>query len=435
MLSKKEHIIKTLLFGAIVLLLWIPMIQQNFTFYEERPLKGAVVAKEKPQLTVDNWFSGKYQDSLNSFLNQHFGFRNTLVRLNNQKIYELYNIAKANGVIIGKENYLYEENYIKAYLGTDFIGEKKIRAHVEQLKFVQDTLKKLNKDIIFILAPGKGSFFPEYIPEDYLAQKKDTTNYQSFLSYFKTNGINYIDFNKWFRVNKGKTSYPLYAKAGIHWSKYSELIVADSILNYIENLRKTKLPDIIIDSTYLSDKNLYEDYDIGDGMNLLFDLPTYPMAYSSFHFDKTNADTSLNLLVVADSYYWGMYNYGIPNTVFNSNSFWYYNNEIYYPDGSVKSPYEIDLEQEIAKTDVFLLLFTDANLHNFDYGFTRDLYHYFIGQNSATDDRIKHYIKAIKNNTEWLNSVKKQAKEQNKPLDKMILENAEYMVNQELEKQ
>ena len=434
MLSKKEHIIKTLLFGAIVLLLWIPMIQQNILFYEERPLKGAIVAKEKPQLTINNWFSGKYQDSLNSFLNQHFGFRNTLVRLNNQKIYNLYNIAKANGVIIGKENYLYEENYIKAYLGTDFIGEKQIISHVEKLKVVQDSLKKLNKDIIFILAPGKGSFFSEYIPDNYLSQKQDSTNYSYLLKHFKVNGINHIDFNKWFRDNKGKKPYPLYAKAGIHWSKYSELIVADSILSYIENLRKTKLPDIIIDSTYLSDKNLYEDYDIGDGMNLLFDLPTYPMAYSSFHYNKANADTSLNLLVVADSYYWGIYNYGIPNTVFKHNTFWYYNKEIYHADGTVKSIYEVDLEQEINKTDVILLLFTDANLHNFDYGFTNNLYNSVLGNKEVFNEKLNHYIQAIKNNAEWLNSVKKQAKEQNKPLDKMILENAEYMVNQEIEK-
>jgi hypothetical protein len=35
--------------------------------------------------------------------------------MNNQLAFSLFNKAKANGAVVGKENYLYEENYIKAY--------------------------------------------------------------------------------------------------------------------------------------------------------------------------------------------------------------------------------------------------------------------------------------------------------------------------------
>ena len=61
--------------------------------------------------------------------------------------------------IVGKDNYLYEESYIKAYLGDDFIGEKKIFNTAQKLKAVQDTLKSNHIDLIVVLAPGKGTFF------------------------------------------------------------------------------------------------------------------------------------------------------------------------------------------------------------------------------------------------------------------------------------
>ena len=66
-------------------------------------------------------------------------------------------------VVIGKENYLYEKGYIDAFFGVDFIGHDSIAISAYKLKMIQDTLAKLNKTLLIILAPGKGDFFPEYI--------------------------------------------------------------------------------------------------------------------------------------------------------------------------------------------------------------------------------------------------------------------------------
>ena len=85
-------------------------------------MKGSFTKLEDTTLTVDGWLSGNYQLTHQDYIDQNIGFRNVLVRTYNQMHYSLFDNARANQVVVGKDNYLYEENYIKAHLGRDFVG-------------------------------------------------------------------------------------------------------------------------------------------------------------------------------------------------------------------------------------------------------------------------------------------------------------------------
>lgn len=349
------------------MVLVVSAIQKKIKFVEFAPLKGAILPVEWKSFSFQDWFSGNFQKHTEKYINENFGFRNFLIRLNNQIAFDLFHKAKANGVIVGKNNYLFEENYIKAYNGTDFIGKNTIKHRMEQLKFIQDTLKKLNKDLILIFAAGKGDFYPEYIP-DRMKTKQKITNYTYHLKLAKEMGIEYIDFNDYFLKNKGKTKYPLYPKYGIHWSMYGMCLVADSLVHYIEHERKIDMNTIYwnkIESKQPED----EDYDIGDGMNLISKLKSFPMGYPQIQFEKDSLKAKPNILVVSDSYYWGIFNFGF-SILFNESHFWYYNQEI-YPDSYIKpvSTKQIDLKEEIQKHDVILLMSTQATLPNLGWGF------------------------------------------------------------------
>ncbi len=236
-MSNNSNTIKGLLFCIILGILVVPILQSKFSFIDVAPLKGAIVLTEKKYINAKDWFSGEYQLQEEKYLNESFGFKNLFIRINNQIAFSIFNKAKANGVIIGKNNYLYEDNYIKAYYGTDFIGNDSISHRIEQLKFIQDTLGKLNKTIIVVYAAGKGSFYPENFPKEYL-REKGKTNYENHVSLSKEYGLNYIDFNKYFIENKNKSKYPLYPQYGIHWSNYGACIAADSMIHYIEKISR-----------------------------------------------------------------------------------------------------------------------------------------------------------------------------------------------------
>jgi hypothetical protein len=373
---EKQTKIKNYLFGGIMLLLLLPMLQESLTIFKLEPLKGAIETVEKPEFSFETWKTGEFQKNYEKYVNANVGFRSTLIRINNQQAFSFYGEAKANGVIVGKENYLYEKNYLKAYLGTDFIGDKNIEKQTCKLRKIQDTLQKLHKDLLIVLAPGKGTFFPEYMPDYCAKQKRKKTNYSSYLRAMKAQQINFIDFNRWFLQMKPTSKYPLYGKAGIHWSKYGEYLAADSLINVIGKMRNLPMTQIILDQLEVKKVNEQGDYDIGEGMNLFFTMNTYPMAYPRFHFKKpTNFQKSPKVLVVSDSYYWGMFNFGMSREVFDNGQFWYYNQEIY--PNSFESPItvsEIDIQSEVEKNELVVIICTDANLYKFGFGFIDQLY-------------------------------------------------------------
>lgn len=377
MTGKRQNIIKKGLFGLIVIILCFPAIQHATHFANEKTLHGVVLSTEYKDFTWETWFNSEYQENTTKYLNTNFGFRPEFIYINNQRHYTLFYQAKANGVVLGKESYLYETNYIKAHLGIDFIGEKEIKEKTRKLKFIQDKLKESGTDIYVVFAPGKGSYYPEYFPEkwDKKAKKNAPTNYKSYLKAFDDQGVNYLDFKSWFIGMRETTPYPLFGKAGIHWSKYGEFLAADSLVEKIGEIRNAPMPDLVLDKVVLDEKNRDGDYDIGDGMNLIFDLPTFPMGYPQFHWDWDTSQTQQVVTFVSDSYYWGMFNYGFSRDYFGDGEFWYYNKEI-FPD-NFEAPTlvaNVDIKAKAEENDVIILLSTDANLYKFAFGFIDQLY-------------------------------------------------------------
>lgn len=384
--------IKKILFAFVVVVLFLPMIQQITNFVELKPLDGSFTKLENPSFSLDNWLEGKYQVEQQDYLDQNIGFRPFFVRLYNQMHYSFFNQARAKYVIVGKENYLYEENYIKAHLGRDFIGYDKIEEKITKLQKLKDTLQTKGIDLIVVLAPGKGSFYSEFIPEEYEPHKKSTTNYEVYREKLSKSSIKLLDFKSWFSKQKKTSAYPLFPRTGIHWSKYGEMLAADSIIKYITSLSgNARMPQLIIGKVEHSNIMRDTDDDVEKGMNLLFDIKDLKMGYPQFKMQKYTSKDVPKVLTVADSYYWGMFNWGLSRDGFNEGQFWFYNEQI-YPD-SYKNPInvkDIDIQEEVEKNDVILLISTDANLYKFAFGFIDQLYDsYFNSKLDTLDIRNK----------------------------------------------
>ena len=435
--ERKHIIIKRLLYGIFLGLLLLSTSQFYFPFFKEDPLKGAVKEVSMPVFTSENWYSGKFQDSISNYLKYNFGFRNNSIRLNNQIAYDLFNEVKANGVVVGKEEYLYERNYIKAYLGIDFVGEKKIREKIRKLSYIQKQLAKKGKKLIVALAPGKGTFYPEYIPEDYDTVVKSTTNYEVYKRLIEKSDIEIIDFNKWFVDQKGKSKYPLYSNAGIHWSKYGEFLAADSIVKCIERIQGNKMSKLVLDSVVVLEKN--------QGMNLIYRTSTFPMGYPKFHIVPSKNKTGSKTLFISDSFYWGMFNSGFSKKLFGKGKFWYYA-KLIYPD-SFDKPTELsenNVIQGLESHDNVVILCTDANLYKFAFGFVDKAYSAYKKEikvstqiyqerdvsykNKVYQKRLERGSRNIRETPKWLEKVKKEAIEKGISLEQCIEDNAKYII-------
>ncbi len=417
----KKNKFRYYLFIFLMFLLAVPFIQSTFRLVNEKPLKGAVTSPPNARFQLKDWFSAEYQGKKEEYLNESFGFRSTFVRINNQIAFTLFRKVNARGVLVGKKNYLFEENYVKAWYGADFIGTDSIARRIGRLKYIQDRLSEMNKTLVVVFAAGKGSFYPEFFPEN--SYTKGPTNYETHIRAAADSGLRYIDFNRWFLENKSSSQYPLYPKYGIHWSYYGTCLVADSLIHYIEKSRNIDMPDLNWDRVDVA-RARGDDYDIGYGLNLIFKLRRDQLAYPAMQFETGEGKTRPRVLVIADSYYWGMYNFGLSRS-FSDDHFWFYNKQV-YPESFTKelTAGQLSLADEISKHDVIILMATEANLPGFGWGFpeaaSKLLYKRHL------QDRIQNLMDYIRTDRNWMRHIEEKARQRGIPVDSMLYLDAEW---------
>lgn len=436
-----EKHIKTGVFAFFCLLFIIPVVQKNLEIFHLKGLRGAFTPAQKPVFSKKTWKDLSFQKAYEQYINDNVGMRPFIIRAYNQLYYSLFSIAKTRDVIIGRNNVLYERNYIEEYLGMNFKGRDGIEKEMKRAKYVQDTLKKIGIDFIIVFAPGKASFFPDDIPERYSREKTGTTNYKVYTETCRKYGVNHLDLNRYFVSLKATSKYPLMSAPGIHWTFYGMTVALDTLLQTIEHMRHIDLPDMIQARVELPDTARDTDCDVAEGLNLLFPVSHPQYAYPIYNYN-TSGKTMPRLLTVGDSYYWTIYGNGITHRLFSDGAFWFYNEECHPMDNSGMKPVStLDLQKEVEKNEIIMLISTEANLYRFSWGFIDNLYRIYAKDKSDTgpscptrEDRMNHYRQMIRSDEGWMKSIRVKAADNGVSVDEMIEKDAAYMLEKELKK-
>lgn len=428
----KQYINTSFLVG-IIFFLFIPLIQNTFQLKKHiKPLKGAFNAVPDTSFSTSGWFSGRFQEIKNDYLNQNFGLRNYYVRLNNQIDYDLFNLANVDKVVKGKGNFLFESNYIDAYYGNNFIGKEELLNRVNKLKELQTLLASNNIDLEILLLPSKASFFPEFIPDNWVYEKK-LNNYEYMVELFKKVKVKHIDYSAWFRDLKNTTPYDLYPQTGIHWSNYGALIATDSLRKNIEHNVNLNLKEFVINNIAISDSLIDPDKDIEDAMNLFSPINKLPMPYASYYWKEEENITMPKALFIGDSYFWNIYYQGLTVNMFTDCKFWYYNQTVYPENESIREVTKLNFSEEVKKQRIIVLMATESNIHDIGWGFVDKALAEFkssVGKGDCGLNRelyIKVISEQIKQNAQWMNDIKRKATENKVSIDEMVKLDAMYV--------
>lgn len=478
----KNHKIKYFIFILLFTLLSLNLIFENFSIYQLKfkELKGYSTVYYKPVFSVQNWLSGKYQDSLNLYLDNNIFFHIPLVKLNSQYLFSFFRKSNAPELVIGKNDECYQIDYIREFTGEYYVGEDLLKRRFQNLKYLQDTLDKLGIKLMIVLAPGKCRYKPDNIPEHLLKNMsdKDITNYTSIVNLCKKLQINCLDLQNYFEEIKDTCSFPLFPTYGVHWSDYGMTLALDTFLNYAKNLTQKNIPKLKIKKLELTNIPRGPDYDMGEIMNLIFRLPEKTLAYPVFDLsDTVNSIKDLNVLFVGDSFlpYW--LKYDLPNYLYKTYNFWSYNSMV-YPEFYTREVYtdQLNLKEEILKRNLIVLECSERFLYTAFWKFEERIF-YIFNEAAKTDGKLLHYNSItgkkrefslyfeyskkigkpfyevidsvasnydkiyapgtveyykymIKLDEKWFEAVKKDAIEKNVPLEEMIQRHAEWMVMQ-----
>ncbi|MFC2129475.1 hypothetical protein ACFLQX_01710 [Bacteroidota bacterium] len=375
-MERKLHILSWILVAALVL----PLFQQLTDIPHKRKLRGYAVIAEVPEFSWKDWFDGSFQPKAEKALNDRFGFRRTFVMVNNQVAFSLYGKVSIAGLVVGKENYFYEKNYIKAYYGSDYRGDSIWQDKARKLKVIQDSLAARGTQLLVTIAAGKGSFYPEYFPDSYLAERglteRGPTNGGKMGEFFTEEGVNLLDFNTWFVQMKDTSRYCLYPRTGIHWSVYGMALAADSLIRRSEELTGMEIAPFEWSDVEVTNKYRSSDRDIEDGLNLIFRVNRDPMAYPDIQFPE-GANDSVKAIIIGDSFFWGMYNMSIIDKAFHESEFWYYYKRSYakhFDEFIEFADVEVDKLAKFEEADIIILMTTEATHILFPWGFADEAY-------------------------------------------------------------
>ena len=361
-----------ILFGILLMLLFLPMLQTHVLHIPLKPLNGVTIETEKPDFNLESYRSGDYAKQKEAYLGEHFGFREPVIRLYNQYLWDFYKKTYAHDVVAGKQGWLYTPESVRDYYGTEMKrwqhSPKAARQHfdreVKYMNRVRNILKEYDVELLAFIAPEKSFLYPEYLPD----REHDTTTFNAcayFLHRFEECGFPCIDMTEWFGLMKDTVNYPLIPQTGAHWV-FPAVYAADSLFRFMGNLKGIELPKLTIGELHESD-NHGADNDLEQLLNLSLPIRKHygysPTAEVSVKSKSTSVKPKV--LFIGNSFMWGITNQVPMREVFDDVEFWYYFSTAYSGEDLTETTPVLDLNllEKLLDFD-YIVWFTTGNQLN-----------------------------------------------------------------------
>jgi len=427
--------ISFVIYFILLLILALLLCKSVKSQSENSELKGAITRIDQPELNFKKWISGNFQFEAEKFVAQNFSFSDDIIKMHNQWDYTIWGNLNVKGVVEGKDKYLFEQLYIDGVKGLNLDNKKNFldRKKKAIVKIHQEN-KKRNHELIFVVMPSKGSFYPEKIKDLDVNETPDYHIYDYFLDFAKEKNLNVINFHEYFLKQKKMSEYPIFPKQGIHLSEYAESVVLDSLLKYIENIRGEDIYKYHFSEPELTTIPRNRDQDIGEPLNLMKPFPFDEiLAYRHIQVERIKTEMVPNVLVIGDSFYWGLYSIINNLGLFGKHQFWYRNHNIFPAEGKhLRQSNDQTCLHSLDNFDMTLIIINSNDMEWSGWGYFKNTARILNGSDPGIDlERVEYYIKKIYKNTTLLKQVKEKAIERGISLDSMVYLDAKWFFENE----
>lgn len=335
-----DNIFYGILFGLLMVFLFSFMIQEHFKPFKTKELTGYFLKPDKPKFRWEWYKNGYFQQSIEKYITNNYGFREPIIRLYHQYCWDFFGKEYVSYIHSGKERWLYYGHNIEDYYGTEMYhwyddaeaARKGYEQEVRLLNKVKGILADYDVTLMTFIAPSKNVIYPEYLPR----QEHDTTSLnprEYFARRFNETGLPCFEMNDYFLKMKDTCSFFLFPPTGDHWN-FSCVYATDSLLRFMERQRGIKMPRIEYGTEYHTECRIGEDKnrDLEAELNLLRPIKFNPkFAYKELDYWVTSDSATVKpaALFIGNSFLQRTIAYIPPKEVFSDFSFWYYNKVAY----------------------------------------------------------------------------------------------------------
>lgn len=432
--------VKVILFSLTGLLLFASMFQKITHVWSFKKLNGVEIPAPKPTLTFQNCCDGSFQNETEAYLKQNFGFRQPLIRLYNQYLWDFYNTSIGNyGILaVGKDGWLFEPWSVDDYYQIQYLQHainadqmvKQLASEAKRVYQLQHILEPYGCHLFVSLVPSKDMLYPEYLPDHPIANFKSETKMSArsfFKDEYKRLGVNYLDFGEYFQRVKDTADFTIFPKTGTHWSRYSAIFAADTLIRYIEHLGNINIPNLVIGQRTLQDAH-EADMDLENLLNLIRPLPKPHYYYAMVTSDKDSTTVKPKMITIGDSFWWNII-YQIPvQEIFSTFPYWYYNSTIYY-DPNYHSTKEINIVDEVLSADFINLFYSATQLYKLNDGFTKKALLALCYDPEEIESTSATLEKNICADSAWTAKLKQRAESQGKTFEEVVKNEAQWLIN------
>lgn len=256
----------SLLFCVFFIMLLYPMLGGLGDKYIS--LNGVTVKKERPKISGETLWTGKYQSEMSEYLLSNMPGRNLFVKLNSQILYSVFGVSSNDNIVIGKENTLFEPEYL-SYSFNIWVqpSDEEISQLVHKLTLLEQELQQQGKQLYIFITPSKARYYANEAPTSYKlcmnTGDKGLLAYDKFISNLEQTDLNVFDSIAFINTNLERFEFPLWYTSGIHWSRALGSEVAMEFNKYLKessgyNLGQIKIFHGQTDKPIAPDADLYE---------------------------------------------------------------------------------------------------------------------------------------------------------------------------------
>lgn len=435
-----KNLIYILLCGLLGLVLFSFMIQQTTHWLDFEKLKGVEVPKPMPELTFKSYADGSFQNGTEEYLKQNFGFREPILRSYNQYLWDCYKKTYVpRGILVqGKDGWLYEPWAVNDYYQVQYLLHagnaeemtRQLAAEAKRIYQLQRILEQYGSHLFVCIVPSKDMVYPEHLPDQPVT--KLTSDQKMSARFFCAEeyerlGVNCLNLEQYFLKVKDTADFMLFPQTGTHWTKYGALFAADTLIRYMEHLGGINMQNLVIGSRTLKDPEP-ADMDLEELLNLVHPLPKPQLYYATANTDNDSTAVKPRMLVVGDSFWWNIVYQTPMQKIFSRYPYWYYNSSIFYdpPRQWVK---EVNLVDELLNTDFVVLFYSTTQLYKFNNGFTKQALFALCYDPEEIDAISANVEQTIYGDSAWIAGLKKTSEEQGQPLDVVVHNNAQWLID------
>ena len=206
---------------CLIPIVCIPFTKEDTSNSENRPLS------KMPNLKNDD---GSINTSVGvefeTYLSEHFAFRNQLVQLNNQMYYMMLKQSAEDDVIVGKNGWLYYSKTLDDYLSRDVLSDLEINNIVTTLELQQEYVQNYGGKFLFTIVPNKNTLYGDYMPYNY-NNSENPNNLDKLTLALNNSQVSFCNM----KDILSQDSSILYHKTDTHWNNHGALVGYNALLD------------------------------------------------------------------------------------------------------------------------------------------------------------------------------------------------------------